>query len=63
MNSAGNTHRIKKKGSLKAKAVFLLIQTMLPFFLYFAIIHDRNTVAAVVAGLIILSMGMLVWLE
>lgn len=63
MTSTESNHLVKKKGSLKAKAVLLLIQTMLPFFLYYAIIHDRNTVAAVVAGLIVLSMGMLVWLE
>ncbi len=58
-------HRIKggkKRGSLKVRTALLLIQVLLPIGLYWALVSENTIATIILAGLFVISMGLMVWL-
>jgi hypothetical protein len=52
----------KRTVSLKARAVLLILQVVLPFILYLTLKWENPVPAALVAAVFVLSMLYLVWL-
>jgi hypothetical protein len=60
-----SVHKIKggkKRGSLKVRTGLLLVQALLPFGLYWALISDNSTAAIILVVLFTSSMALTVWL-